>query len=323
MELGHFSSLFEVLAALNLAYAGIDSFRQRLFYLLGEYFTPPAVRKDLEDFKNKITTLLGESLNEEIVKLENNYDLLDKLMKANDNSFLKEGRSFKPVFFWGFLFCFGNLLLMGFEQFFVEYSSILAEQWLFICFLFIILMFFLKTSGKSYQFLANHKVIISLYLLIIGLSFGFMFCRWRVPGIIIPAPVIAAVTVLVGISPFILEYFRVQKYVSTRTNLIVPKLEKMKQDISVLDKAVDIVEQITPQLLPRVRMAYVERREQEKQARGTPPPPLHQEAQPAIQTPIATRPRCGDTGGLNSKHKPCQAIATNSGRCGAHPREAS
>jgi prefoldin subunit 5 len=269
MNLGQFSSLFEVLAGLNLAYAGIDSFRQRIFYLLGEYFTPLDVREQLEDVKNKIKTLAGENkgLNNEIVKLESDYDVLDKLMKAMDDAFLNEGQSFKPVFFMGFLFCVGNLLLMGFEQFFVLYSSMLAEQWLLLWFFYIVIMFFSKAKSRSYRFLANHWIMGSLYITTLALSFGFMYCRWRVPGIIIPDWMIVVLALLVGISPFILDYFRVQKYTSSRTKLLRPKLEKLHHDVSVLDKAIDLVTAISPTLLPKARQASVAIQEKKKQGR--------------------------------------------------------
>ncbi len=249
--MNQFSSLFEILAAANLAYAGIESVREVIINTLTDFYTPNDLeeKKRTVDEKSEIVLrelesgAFGIGLKSHAKRVKKRFDDNQaKLQKLHDVFMRKQG--FKPVFFVTFLFCFSNLILIGFEQYFTTYSSVIAEQWFLYYGLYICVLFFEKPK-MLFSWVIKHWVIFILFFLFLFLAFGYSFCTFSLVNFSHIEKLIMTLSLIIAVSPFFLEYFFVRKYAINRAK----QLEKSTTETSEkLDEILETVKGEFPTL---------------------------------------------------------------------------
>lgn len=243
--MNQFSSLFEILATLNLAYVGIESIREGIINTLTDFYTPDDLeitKKRINDeFKTVVDGLeggtFGIGLQSYTENIKRRFDKAQDDLEEEHNLFMKK-TGFKPMFFAGFLFCFSNLLLIGYEEFFTTYSSLTAEQWFLGYFIYILILFF-EYPKKWFKHLRKHNALFLTFFIFLGLAFGYSLCPNVFPEIPHVEKIVMSFSLIVAVIPFVLEYFQVKKHAKARagklkdiTNETSMKLKEISDTIT-------------------------------------------------------------------------------------------
>lgn len=261
MKLSDFSSFFELLAGLNLAYAGFDSFRRRVFETLKTAFVRKDLHDNIEETKSKIRAKLTVSTRDErsesskrIQELEERVNSLDAeykiLPKTVDDIVYKEFEqesSIKPIYFVTFLFCLSNLIVVCFSSFTDDNFALLPSQ--FLCFYLLYnLIYFLP-----FELLKNGM---SKPLPIVGFAFLFLIL-----GLLSPNTdylhfdysnhysnlCLALLLILIPLFPFVLDFFRVKRFVANHRQPIYDrKFNEIEIEIKAIGMAMDLALNILP-----------------------------------------------------------------------------
>jgi hypothetical protein len=251
MSLNSFSSLFEILAGLNLAFAGIDSFRRKVFDTLTDILTPLDVKAKLDELEPKIQALspsikdkiVDEKIKKRIVDIDTYYKDETRNTALEDSSFFNERAAFNPSYFIGFLFCLSNLLLIGYEQVFTEYSSTLVEQGLLIWLPYIFIIY-ISREGKFKSFLCNHRVIIGTFVFLLIVSSVISYFRLVLVEINTETVTITS-SIVTGMLPFIFDYFTVRSYVKERSKKVATYIAKTNSELVALNTALELLTPLT------------------------------------------------------------------------------
>lgn len=250
--MGQFSSLFEILAGFNLAYAGIKSFREVVINTLTDFYTP----NDLAENRNYIdgrlnflilnlnaTSAFDDSLVKDIRQVKEKFEETQEEADKDHKNFL-ESSGFNPTFFIGFLFCFSTLIIIGYEQFFTSYSSIIAEQWLLGYGIYIVVLFIIDkikdSYRKTYNFLCHHYVIFGWFITILFIAFAYSYCSWYAVEIPQFKKVVMSISLIIASAPFILEYFSVKKHAKNLTKRLKDNLFEAKTKIADFEQFIEL-----------------------------------------------------------------------------------
>ncbi len=246
-DLGHY---FEFFAGLNLAYAGIDRFRRKVFEILSALFTPESLQpayKSVSDKTEALKGIFGEDWSQSFVhqtaKIEEDYEKIKESLDAEDEAFLADVETSRPLFLIGFLFCFNNLVVIGFVQFFFEHNTILAEQWLCVSSIFMLIVNG-RSFGRLAEWLRHHIGVVasSVFLLVIALSIGA--CPYEFPGMPYGALATSAIAVIIPLVPLLLDYQAVLKHTNQRNETLSDYIKKARQELESLDSAAEVIQKI-------------------------------------------------------------------------------
>lgn len=270
LELNNFSSLFELLAGLTLAYAGIESFRQQLFFVITDYLTPRDAKKKFIKTVSEATALLEDTKkrkNDEIInpaKPSTQEDhtkqtllklLKDALVKKEsdidlaDTNFLAEGSHYRAGFFISFLFCFLVLILMGFVKFLPEECIHLTLQILSLSGFYILFIFIIPNGIAFHRVLCKLWIQLVWYLaLVIATVILNAFPEVRF-SLEMPLSCLVIWCIFVACLPFIADLIRVQRYALSRNSKVKIATDNITGRIETVSEFVKAsIDKISPSL---------------------------------------------------------------------------
>lgn len=133
MQLNNFSSYFEIMAGLNLAYATSDWFQSAIDKKVQKIdLIKSWAEKKIELIRSKSEVVEQFGTNSDLI--QQNLDALNKKLarsdkiKEDEQTFEKVKKGYRSIFLMTSLYCFTVILLGGFEQFFYTRQPELASK---------------------------------------------------------------------------------------------------------------------------------------------------------------------------------------------------
>jgi len=216
IQLSHFDGYFHLFAALNLAYAGWETFRSALDnrVLNISKRVQPSIKNEIELLKSKLIILQAEQnpLYNKMEKLNNeSSQKLEIISSAIDKKTIAEGLS-KSIFLFTGLYCVALLILAGYEQFFS--SMVTACNTLLILHFSAVynIILFYKSCRHKYVHQAVTPLI-PLILISTALLVATLYCM-KCPmsdrySNIISVPTNIGIAIFIAASPYLLYIARV------------------------------------------------------------------------------------------------------------------